>query len=249
MEEVDKIKKISIWIFIVPVVVLNLCLLISVNSHLFQYTIFRVDPIGQSGFTIPYIDGGVSISRTARTYPTYLLFKPGMIVTAILLIQYWIANNRLFQKINDEIKNKSFLIFGIGSAIFLIIHSIFLGINFEIDSFHLLEKIEKFLRRFVLLGFIIFEIIAQALLVINIIKIKEKIDSLINKKILILKIILVSILIIVAILVAPILNSSDYKYFKHALEWNYFLGVVTFYLLTFFFWKTRKPSVHIPEGA
>ena len=249
MEEVDRIKKISIWIFIVPVVVLNLCLLISVNSHLFQYTIFRVDPIGQSGFTIPYIDGGVSISRTARTYPTYLLFKPGMIVTAILLIQYWIANNRLFQKINNEIKNKYFLIFGIGSAIFLIIHSIFLGINFEIDSFHLLGKIEKFLRRFVLLSFIIFEIIAQALLVINIIKIKEKIDSLINKKILILKIILVSILIIVAILVAPILNSSDYKYFKHALEWNYFLGVVTFYLLTFLFWKTRKPSVHTPEGA
>ena len=140
MEEVDRIKKISIWIFIVPVVVLNLCLLISVNSHLFQYTIFRVDPIGQSGFTIPYIDGGVSISRTARTYPTYLLFKPGMIVTAILLIQYWIANNRLFQKINNEIKNKYFLIFGIGSAIFLIIHSIFLGINFEIDSFHLLGR-------------------------------------------------------------------------------------------------------------
>lgn len=245
MEEVDRIKKVSIWIFIVPVVILNLCLLISVNSHLFQYTIFRVDPIGQSGFTIPYIDGGVSISRTARTYPTYLLFKPGMIVTAILLIQYWVANNRLFKKINDEIKNKSFLIFGIGSAIFLIIHSIFLGINFEIDSF-LLGQIEKFLRRFVLLSFIIFEIIAQALLVTNIIKIKEKIGSLINKKILILKIILVSILIIVAILVAPILNSSDYKYFKHALEWNYFLGVVTFYLLTSLFWKTRKPPVHTP---
>jgi hypothetical protein len=245
VEEVDRIKKVSIWIFIVPVVILNLCLLISVNSHLFQYTIFRVDPIGQSGFTIPYIDGGVSISRTARTYPTYLLFKPGMIVTAILLIQYWVANNRLFKKINDEIKNKSFLIFGIGSAIFLIIHSIFLGINFEIDSF-LLGQIEKFLRRFVLLSFIIFEIIAQALLVTNIIKIKEKIGSLINKKILILKIILVSILIIVAILVAPILNSSDYKYFKHALEWNYFLGVVTFYLLTSLFWKTRKPPVHTP---
>jgi hypothetical protein len=27
------------------------------------------------------------------------------------------------------------------------------------------------------------------------------------------------------------------KYFKHALEWNYFIGVITFYLLTFFMWK------------
>ena len=28
------------------------------------------------GFTIPYIDGGASISRTARVFPTYLIFKP-----------------------------------------------------------------------------------------------------------------------------------------------------------------------------
>jgi len=54
------------------------------------------------------------------------------------------------------------------------------------------------------------------------------------------KLVLVSILIIVAILSAPILNSSEYTHFKHALEWNYFLGVVTFYLLTFLFWKKKR---------
>ena len=69
------------------------------------------------------------------------------------------------------------------------------------------------------------------------VKVKEKINSLINSKILKLKIILVSILCVVAIFTAPILNSSDFTHFKHALEWNYFLGVVTFYLLTFLFWK------------
>ena len=168
MEELDKIKKTSIWIFIVPVVVLNACLFISVNYHLLENTIFTVDQIGRSGFTIPYIDGSLSISRSARTYPTYLIFKPGMIITAILLIQYWIANNRLFQKINNNNRNNYFLFFGVGSAIFLISHSIFLGVNFEIDLY-------KFLRRFVLLGFIIFEVIAQALLVINLIKNKVKI--------------------------------------------------------------------------
>ena len=72
-----------------------------------------------------------------------------------------------------------------------------------------------------------------------------------NKKILTLKIILVSILIIVALLSAPILNSSEYSNFKHALEWNYFLGIVTFYFLTFLFWKRKnfKTSVHTPEGV
>ena len=230
MEPINRIRKISIWIFIVPLLVLNLCLFISVNYHLLENTIFIVDQIGRSGFTIPYFDGSLSISRSARTYPAYLLFKPGMVITAILLIQYWKANNELFKKISNENKNKYFLIFGVGSALFLVIHSIFLGINFEVDLY-------KFLRRFILLGFIIFEIIAQTLLVINIIKIKAKIETLFNKKILVLKIFLVSVLIIVAFLSAPILNSSEYTHFKHALEWNYFLGIVTFYLLTFLFWK------------
>ena len=222
-----------------PIIVLNLCLFISVNYDILENTIFKVDQIGRSGFTIPYIDGSLSISRASRTYPTYLLFKPGMIITAILLIKYWMANGKLFKKINNKLNKRNyFVLFGIGSAIFLILHSIFLGINFENDFY-------KFFRRFMLLGFIIFEIIAQALLVINIFKIKKKIDSFINKKVLTLKVILVSLLIIVAVLSAPILNSSEYVHFKHALEWNYFLGVVTFYLLTFLIWKKQKLSANL----
>ena len=231
MHNINRIRVVSIWIFIVPVVVLNSCLFISVNYELLENTIFKVDMMGQSGFTIPYIDGSLSISRASRTFPSYLLFKPGMVITSILLVNYWIANNKLILAINnEESKNKYFLFFGVGSALFLIIHSIFLGINFENDFY-------KFFRIFVLLGFIIFEIIAQSLLVINLVKIKEKIQPYINKKILTLKIILVSILVIVAFLSAPILNSSEYTHFKHGLEWNYFVGVVSFYLLTFLFWK------------
>ena len=231
MEELNRIRKASLWIFIFQVVAIHSCLIISVNYHLFENTIFIVDQIGRSGFTIPYIDGSLSISRASRTYPAYLLFKPGMIITAIILIQYWILNNNLFKKIDDfSKKNRSFLFFGIGSAVFLILHSILLGINFETDLY-------KFLRRFVLLGFVIFELIAQTILVLNIIKIKSKILEFINVKILTLKIILVSVLVITAILSAPILNSYEHTHFKHALEWNYFLGIVTFYLLTFLFWK------------
>ena len=127
MDNINRIRKTSVWIFVVPVVVLNLCLFISVNYHLFENTMFSVDQIGRSGFTIPYIDGSLSISRASRTYPTFLLFKPGMIITSILLIQYWIANNKLFQEINNKDKGKKiFLIFGIGSAIFLFIqHKLF----------------------------------------------------------------------------------------------------------------------------
>ena len=101
MENISRIRVISIWVFIVPVVVLNLCLFISVNYLLFENTIFVVDQIGRSGFTFPYFDGGVSISRSARTYPTYLLFKPGMFITSILflfVVKYYKPKTYLHQE-------------------------------------------------------------------------------------------------------------------------------------------------------
>ena len=234
MKNISQIRKLSIWIFIIPAVALNLCLFVSINYSLFENTIFQVSEIGRTEFTIPYIDGSVSISRTARTYPAYLIFKPAMIIAAIILIKYWILNNKVIRAINNETnKNHYFLIFGVGSALFLIAHSIFLGIKFDYDLY-------KFFRRFVILGFIIFEIAAQALLVISIFKIKKKIEKFINKKILIVKIILVSVLTIAALVSLPFLVSSGYTHFKHALEWNYFIGVISFYLLSFLFWKKER---------
>ena len=231
MENINRIRIISIWVFIVTLASLNLCLFISVNYHLLEGTIFTVDQLGRSAFTIPYVDGSVSISRTARTFPAYLIFKPGMLITSILLIQYWRANNKLIQTINNDFnKNKYFMFFGVASAVCLIIHSLLLGIKFDIDLY-------KFFRRFVLLAFIIFELVAQAMLINSIFKVKHKISEMINKKILIIKIFVVSVLIVVGILSLPILTSSGHVHFKHALEWNYFIGVIAFYLLTFLFWK------------
>ena len=164
MHNIKKIKIVSILIFAVPIVVLNVCLFISVNYQLFENTIFVVDQIGRSSFTIPYIDGGISISRSARTFPSYLIFKPGMIITAVLLIQYWLANNKLFKEISKNNYRKYFVFFGVGSALFLLLHSIFLGINFEMDLY-------KLFRRVILLAFIIFEVVAQAFLVLSFINI------------------------------------------------------------------------------
>ena len=231
MEFRTQIKKLSLWIFIIPFVAINLCLFISVNYQIFDNTFLSVDQIGRSGNTFPYFDGGVSISRTARTYPAYLIFKPSMIFASILLIIYWIKTNKLINFYqNFENKNNLFKIFGILSAVFLIIHSILLGIKFDYDLY-------KFFRRFVLLGFIIFEIIAQSLLVYRLFKLKSSIYNDINNYVLILKIILVTILVIVAIGSFPIVVTSGNVHFKHALEWNYFVGVILFYLLTFIFWK------------
>ena len=182
---IRKIRNYSLISCFLPFITINLCLFISVNYELFENTIFTVDQIGRTAFTIPYIDGSVSISRTARTYPAYLVFKPCMIITAILLIKYWISTNTLVQNINPKsTEKKRFMVYGVLSAIFLILHSIFLGVSFEHDLY-------KFFRRFVLLAFIIFELVAQALLVNSLFKIKNIISEIINKKILVFKILLV----------------------------------------------------------
>ena len=230
MSQIAQIRKLSLYIFLIPLIAINLCLIISQNPELLEDTIFAVDMIGRSSFSIPYLDGSLSISRASRTFPQYLIFKPSMILTAILLYYYWNNNNALINDFRSTNINYKFRTFGILSAIFLAIHSILLGVKFDI-------QIYKLFRRVVLLLFIIFEIIAQGILVYHFIKIKNKLSELINKKILIFKIILVSVLSTVALLSLPILIDKGNTHFKHALEWNYFVGVILFYLFSRFFWK------------
>ena len=231
IKDIAQIRKLSLWIFFVPLIAINLCLLISINYSYLENTIFQVDQIGRSGFTIPYLDGSISISRASRTFPQFLIFKPAMILTGILLIFYWKNNNKIMNNFyNTKNINYKFRIFGILSAIFLIIHSILLGVKFDIQLY-------KLLRRVILLSFIIFELVAQGILVYNFYKLKSKIEHLFNLKVLKLKIILVSALASVAVLSLPILVRSGNVHLKHDLEWNYFVGVIVFYLLTRFFWK------------
>ncbi len=234
MDSINKIRSISIWIFIIPFVAINSCLILITTFH----DLFPNKEDVLAGFIFPYFDGGASISRTARVYPTYLIFKPAMFVTAYLLVKYWIYNKSIVQSINGDHKYiKKFMFFGIGSAVCLVIHSIFLGIKFEYDLY-------KLFRRVIMLSFIIFEIVAQAYLVAALYSFRKKLSEFINNKILTFKIILVSSLILVALISIPIISlpgdnflGLNLKSFKHALEWDYFLAVISFYLLTFLMWK------------
>tara|TARA_B100000963_G_scaffold79655_1_gene67817 strand:+ start:92 stop:799 length:708 start_codon:yes stop_codon:yes gene_type:complete len=232
MNSIEKARSISIWIFIVPFVAVNACLLITTQLH------SLIDPQYRIFMPFPYIDGGVSISRTARYFPTYLIFKPAMFLTSYLLIVYWLANKKIIENFEPNHRHKKKIIFfGIASAIALTIHAIFLGVKFDNDLY-------KLFRRVIMFTFIVFEIVAQAYLVAILFSFKEKLNEYINQNILKLKLYLVSFLIIVAAISIPIISlpGDDFfgfnlKFLKHALEWDYFIGVITFYLLTFFMWK------------
>ena len=236
MVEINKVRSLSIWIFIVPFVAVNTCLILITQFHgLFPN---QEDVIH---WTFPYIDGGASISRTARVFPTYLVFKPAMFLTSFLLIKYWFFNRDIILKLNGGHKFiKKIVNFGVASAIALTLHSIFLGVKFDYDLY-------KLFRRVIMLMFIIFEIVAQVYLVIILYSFRDKLVTYINPKILKMKIILVSVLVVVALISIPIISlpGNDFmgfnlKFFKHALEWDYFIGVISFYLLTFFMWKKIK---------
>ena len=233
MEQINKAKSISIWIFIIPFVAVNTCLILITQFHgLFPRPEEIIHPI------FPYFDGGASISRTARPYPSWLIFKPSMFLTSFLLIKYWLYNKSIISFFDKNHKNiKKMVYFGVASAIALTIHSIFLGVKFDNEFY-------KLFRRVIMLMFIVFEVVAQAYLVSTLYSFKEKLSKYINRTYLTLKIILVSILIIVAAVSIPIISlpGNDFfgfnlKFFKHALEWNYFVGVISFYLLTYLMWK------------
>ncbi len=229
MNKIQKVKSISIWIFIIPFIAINTCLVLINQFHsLFP----NAEDIVHNSL-LPYLDGSLSISRTARPYPNWLIFKPAMFLTSFLLIRYWYYSKDIIILFNKNHKNiKKIIFFGVGSAIALTVHSIFLGIKFDNDLY-------KLFRRIIMFVFIVFEITAQAYLVATIYSFKDKIIKYINVKILKIKLVLVSFLILVALIAIPIISfpGDNFKFLKHALEWNYFLGVIIFYLLTHLMWK------------
>ena len=227
MNSIDKVKSISVWIFIIPFLSINICLLIITNFHDILVPGVPVNP------TFPYLDGGVSISRTVRYFPMSLIFKPAMFLTSFLLIRYWLNTKNIIQHFdNNYIHTKKIIFFGISSAILLTIHSIFLGIKFDNDLY-------KLFRRVVMLLFIIFELIAQAYLIKFFYEIKSELSNYINIIFLKLKRILITFLIVISLITLPFLPFDNFKFLKHAIEWNVFLGVIIFYLFTYLMWKKK----------
>lgn len=250
MNNIYSIKNSSISIFLFSFISVNLCLIFSQVFVYIEHTnpelsgvyfrdwkIFEVgDAIGEKGlpWIIPYFDGTASISRVVRVFPNYLIFKPAMWLTGFFLIRYWLLNKKVLHSLGIFNKDvKKFVFFGISSAIFLIIHSIFLGIKFDFTIY-------KLFRRVILVLFIIFEITAQFYLIKVFYQNMEILNRYIKDNILLLKKILVYTLIVVAVLIFPFLPFNNLKTLKHILEWNYFIGVITFYLLTFFMWKKQQ---------
>ena len=147
------------------------------------------------------------------------------------------------KNLNIKRRSKNFILFGLLSCIFLILHSIFLGISFDNDIF-------KIFRKSIIVLFIIFEVTAQILLTKSLYLNQKVLDELINIFVLKIKIAFVIIVFTLTIISFVILIFYDPStVFKHVLEWNYFSFLLIYYILSYFMWNTTKTQVHAPEGA
>jgi len=202
----------------------------------------KIRGYNKSGFAKirnPYFYGDVSISRTARYFPANLIFKPFVILSSFFLLIYWLNNLRFFKwlKENRNLQHisKSFFYFGLLSCLFLILHSIFLGIEFE-------SKFYKLFRKSVIILFILFEVLAQIYLTINIVKLSKQLKDYIRPIVLKIKIGFVFIVAISTIISFYVLIfENPTTNFKHMLEWNYFSFLLIYYILSNRLWKLRKP--------
>ena len=100
MDKIQKVKSISIWIFLIPFIAVNTCLILITE---FQWLFPNQEDIIHN--TFPYLDGGASISRTVRPYPSWLIFKPAMFLTSFFLIKYWYYSKDIVVFFNKDHKH------------------------------------------------------------------------------------------------------------------------------------------------
>ena len=187
--------------------------------------------LGTSITVNPFLYGETSISNIVKRYPVKYVFKSLMFASSILMIVYWTLYLNIFNSIFNEKKKYSFFVFGVLSSIFLFLHSFSLGVNFESEFFLKLKKSY-------IIFFIVFEILAQIFLIKSILIKKGILINYLNNKIIILKLNFVRFICAITLVMLSIFIffNLDSK-FDYIVEWNYFVILLIFYILSFLLWK------------
>ena len=121
------IQRLSLGLFIIPLVTVFVCLGVVIALNIYESC-------------NPFINGCYTISRIGRSHPGVLIFKPMMLITAILIIAYCFEHIRIFKKfLISKIYLNLILLFGLVSSICLLTYILFLGIEGS--------EIWKFMRR------------------------------------------------------------------------------------------------------
>ena len=147
------------------------------------------------------------------------------------MIIYWVYTKKVILNFKKTEEIQTYYIFGIISGVFLFLHVLFLGSEIQNELF-----IKS--RRYFIAFFILFELMAQFFLIKKLLKIKELINDFINIFVLKLKWFFVLFFLVTTILILFILSIYNLpKEADYIIEWNYFVILSFYYLLTFYLWK------------
>ena len=147
------IQRLSLGLFIIPLVTVFVCLSVVIAFNIYE-------PCN------PFINGCYTISRIGRSHPGVLIFKPIMLITAILIIAYCFEHIRIFKKfLISKIYLNLILLFGLVSTICLFIYILFLGVEGS--------EIWKFMRRGGIFIYIISLVFAQFFIALSYKKLKN----------------------------------------------------------------------------
>ena len=247
MSLISKSRSLALLIFILHFLSVNIILILSQSFEFRKYPtpgnyykdikIYNAGDalrdkqgLKKDGYAIPYLDGSTSISRLGRVFPNWLVFKPLMIFTGILLYYFWTNQKKIFSDLDIDKKliNK-FYFFGLISGITLIIHSLFLGIKYDNDLY-------KIIIRLNLACCVLFAILAKFYFVKCVKKVSENYLELKN---IFFKIqyFLAHLLLIILFLSLFLLLFENLKTIILIVEWNYFFAIFLFYLLYTLSWR------------
>ncbi len=264
MNNLNKSRFVGLAIFLIPIITINIILILSQSFEFSSeptpgnwYGLENADKeyfkgikiynagdalrdkqsIKTLGYAIPYIDGTTSISRLGRVFPNNLIFKPFMIITGILLILFWFYQKKIFNcyDVDNKITNKiSYL--GYVSGITLILHTIFLGLNFDNSLIKILLKIN--------LAICVISAISCKFFFVKLINNLSGKNQILKNVYFKLQVFIVNILIIVLLFSIFFFAFKVEKSIIQMIEWNYFVLIFLFYFFYFFGSKdlTRNPS-------
>ncbi len=120
------LRAIPLWAAVVPLITINVCFVIAAGLE-------------HVPSCIPYISGCTSVSSTGRMAPESLIFRAGMLPTAVILVMFW-HHCATFLELGGQHGRRlaAFRVLGIVAALSLMVYALSLG--FEGNTYRQLRR-------------------------------------------------------------------------------------------------------------
>lgn len=179
---------------------------------------------------LPYWSGCISISKAARSSDALFLFRAAMILNAALLLHFWLQVYQwlmLYQR-----RHPILPALGITAALFLVLYANFLGTQGDIY---------QLLRRYGITIYFAFTVLAQMLLVRQLLQLPLAIGTQLIRIKLWLCVWLLA-LGITSVLCNALLEGDAKDRWENIIEWHFALGMNSYFLLVALLWRQLEFS-------